>query len=93
MSAVHKIRLVVLISGRGSNLQAILDQAASGEWPVEGMIRSWQQFTRWPVTASVTVSFPLSEADDLVPFEEVGGEGNVDGDGHGCGHAPQRTNT
>ena len=35
MSAVHKIRLVVLISGRGSNLQAILDQAASGELPVE----------------------------------------------------------
>jgi phosphoribosylglycinamide formyltransferase-1 len=30
-----KIRLVVLISGRGSNLQAILDQAASGELPVE----------------------------------------------------------
>jgi phosphoribosylglycinamide formyltransferase-1 len=35
MSAVRKIRLVVLISGRGSNLQAILDQAASGELPVE----------------------------------------------------------
>ena len=35
MSAVPKIRLVVLISGRGSNLQAILDQAASGELPVE----------------------------------------------------------
>ena len=35
MSAVQKIRLVVLISGRGSNLQAILDQAASGELPVE----------------------------------------------------------
>lgn len=35
MSAVGKIRLVVLISGRGSNLQAILDQAASGELPVE----------------------------------------------------------
>ncbi|HRZ52483.1 MAG TPA: formyltransferase family protein, partial [Candidatus Contendobacter sp.] len=32
---MHKIRLVVLISGRGSNLQAILDQAASGELPVE----------------------------------------------------------
>ncbi|HRD50528.1 MAG TPA: phosphoribosylglycinamide formyltransferase [Candidatus Contendobacter sp.] len=31
MSADRKIRLVVLISGRGSNLQAILDQAASGE--------------------------------------------------------------
>lgn len=35
MSAVRKIRLVVLISGRGSNLQAILDQAASGVLPVE----------------------------------------------------------
>ncbi len=35
MSAIQKIRLVVLISGRGSNLQAILDQAASGELPVE----------------------------------------------------------
>lgn len=35
MSAIRKIRLVVLISGRGSNLQAILDQAASGELPVE----------------------------------------------------------
>ena len=35
MSAAPKIRLVVLISGRGSNLQAILDQAASGELPVE----------------------------------------------------------
>lgn len=35
MSGVRKIRLVVLISGRGSNLQAILDQAASGELPVE----------------------------------------------------------
>lgn len=34
MSAGRKIRLVVLISGRGSNLQAILDQAASGELPV-----------------------------------------------------------
>ena len=34
MSEVRKIRLVVLISGRGSNLQAILDQAASGELPV-----------------------------------------------------------
>lgn len=31
MSAMKKIRLVVLISGRGSNLQAILDQAAGGE--------------------------------------------------------------
>jgi phosphoribosylglycinamide formyltransferase-1 len=35
MSAIRKLRLVVLISGRGSNLQAILDQAASGELPVE----------------------------------------------------------
>ena len=35
MSAIRKIRLVVLISGRGSNLQAILDQAVSGELPVE----------------------------------------------------------
>lgn len=35
MSAVRKIRLVVLISGRGSNLQAILDQAGSGELPAE----------------------------------------------------------
>ena len=35
MSASRKIRLVVLISGRGSNLQAILDQAVSGELPVE----------------------------------------------------------
>ncbi|MCB1823062.1 MAG: phosphoribosylglycinamide formyltransferase [Candidatus Competibacteraceae bacterium] len=35
MSAIQKIRLVVLISGRGSNLQAILDQAVSGELPVE----------------------------------------------------------
>lgn len=35
MTATQKCRLVVLISGRGSNLQAILDQAASGEWPVE----------------------------------------------------------
>jgi phosphoribosylglycinamide formyltransferase-1 len=35
MSAAHKCRLVVLISGRGSNLQAILDQAASGELPVD----------------------------------------------------------
>jgi phosphoribosylglycinamide formyltransferase-1 len=35
VSAVRKIRLVVLISGRGSNLQAILDRAASGELPVE----------------------------------------------------------
>ena len=35
MSAARKCRLVVLISGRGSNLQAILDQAASGEWPVD----------------------------------------------------------
>jgi len=35
VSAIQKIRLVVLISGRGSNLQAILDQAVSGELPVE----------------------------------------------------------
>ena len=35
MSPIRKIRLVVLISGRGSNLQAILDRAASGELPVE----------------------------------------------------------
>lgn len=35
MSADRKIRLVVLISGRGSNLQAILDQAASGELSAE----------------------------------------------------------
>ncbi|MBK9951106.1 MAG: phosphoribosylglycinamide formyltransferase [Candidatus Competibacteraceae bacterium] len=35
MNELRKIRLVVLISGRGSNLQAILDQAASGELPVE----------------------------------------------------------
>lgn len=35
MSTARKIRLVVLISGRGSNLQAILDQAASGELPAE----------------------------------------------------------
>lgn len=34
MSDTGKMRLVVLISGRGSNLQAILDQAASGELPV-----------------------------------------------------------
>lgn len=34
MSDTGKLRLVVLISGRGSNLQAILDQAASGELPV-----------------------------------------------------------
>lgn len=35
MSGARKIRLVVLISGRGSNLQAILDQAAHEELPVE----------------------------------------------------------
>ncbi len=35
MSVVRKLRLTVLISGRGSNLQAILDQAASGALPVE----------------------------------------------------------
>ena len=31
----EKIRLVVLISGRGSNLQAILDGAASNVLPVD----------------------------------------------------------
>lgn len=35
MSPIRKLRLVVLISGRGSNLQAILDQAASGELPAD----------------------------------------------------------
>jgi phosphoribosylglycinamide formyltransferase-1 len=35
VNGARNIRLVVLISGRGSNLQAILDQAASGELPVE----------------------------------------------------------
>jgi phosphoribosylglycinamide formyltransferase-1 len=35
VNRARNIRLVVLISGRGSNLQAILDQAASGELPVE----------------------------------------------------------
>ncbi|MFO1371188.1 MAG: phosphoribosylglycinamide formyltransferase [Candidatus Competibacteraceae bacterium] len=35
MNAIHHTRLVVLISGRGSNLQAILDQAVNGELPVE----------------------------------------------------------
>lgn len=35
MSAIRKLRLVVLISGRGSNLQAILDQAASGALPAD----------------------------------------------------------
>ena len=34
MSAAQPCRLAVLISGRGSNLQAILDQAASGALPV-----------------------------------------------------------
>ncbi|MBZ4194998.1 MAG: phosphoribosylglycinamide formyltransferase [Candidatus Contendobacter sp.] len=33
MSVIRNLRLVVLISGRGSNLQAILDQAISGELP------------------------------------------------------------
>ena len=33
MSVIRSLRLVVLISGRGSNLQAILDQAISGELP------------------------------------------------------------
>ena len=32
--AIDKIRLVILISGRGSNLQAILDGARNGELPV-----------------------------------------------------------
>lgn len=32
---MQKIRLVALISGRGSNLQAILDAAAGGELPVD----------------------------------------------------------
>lgn len=31
----HKLPVVILISGRGSNLQSILDAAASGEIPVE----------------------------------------------------------
>jgi len=35
VSAARKIRLVALISGRGSNLQAILDRAASGELPAD----------------------------------------------------------
>lgn len=35
MSASRKRRLVVLISGRGSNLQAILDGVASGELAIE----------------------------------------------------------
>lgn len=35
MSTTRKIRLVILISGRGSNLQAILEQAASGVLAVE----------------------------------------------------------
>ncbi len=30
MNGIRKLRLVVLISGRGSNLQALLDQSASG---------------------------------------------------------------
>lgn len=34
-NARKRIRLVVLISGRGSNLQAILDGAVSGELPVD----------------------------------------------------------
>jgi phosphoribosylglycinamide formyltransferase-1 len=34
-NARQRIRLVVLISGRGSNLQAILDGAVSGELPVD----------------------------------------------------------
>ena len=28
-------RLVILISGRGSNLEAILDQSTSNHWPIE----------------------------------------------------------
>ncbi len=35
MAAAAKPGIVVLISGRGSNLQSILDRAASGELPVE----------------------------------------------------------
>ncbi|RUQ40106.1 MAG: phosphoribosylglycinamide formyltransferase, partial [Candidatus Competibacteraceae bacterium] len=35
MSVEQKCRVVVLISGRGSNLQAILDQAGSGALPVD----------------------------------------------------------
>ena len=35
MSVERKCRVVVLISGRGSNLQAILDQAGSGALPVD----------------------------------------------------------
>lgn len=35
MSAAQQCRLVVLISGRGSNLQALIDQAARRELPVE----------------------------------------------------------
>ena len=35
MSVIRSLRLVVLISGRGSNLQAILDQSISGELPAE----------------------------------------------------------
>ena len=31
----NKLRVVVLISGRGSNLQAIIDQTLSGELPIE----------------------------------------------------------
>lgn len=35
MSAPRKLGLVVLISGRGSNLQAILDGAVSGDLPID----------------------------------------------------------
>lgn len=35
MSAIRKLRLAVLISGRGSNLQTLLDQSASGELSAE----------------------------------------------------------
>ena len=35
MDETPKLPIVVLISGRGSNLQSIIDQAASGDLPVE----------------------------------------------------------
>jgi phosphoribosylglycinamide formyltransferase-1 len=35
VSAAPPCRLVILISGRGSNLQAILDQARSGDLPID----------------------------------------------------------
>lgn len=34
-ASADKLPIVILISGRGSNLQAIIDQAASGELPVD----------------------------------------------------------